>query len=103
MQISELKQENIVKEQALEQSHQTSKENLSKNIEFKKALLQVDNIRNMMIPNIITRMEQKLDDQNIIMKNIINNQFISYNKHIEKVLIQKVGQNMLRNQIGFMH
>ncbi len=103
MQISELKQENIVKEQALEQSHQTSKENISKNIEFKKALLQVDNIRNMMIPNIITRMEQKLDDQNIIMKNIINNQFISYNKHIEKVLIQKVGQNMLRNQIGFMH
>ena len=103
MQISELKQENIVKEQALEQSHQTSKENISKNIEFKKALLQVDNIRNMMIPNIITRMEQKLDDQNIIMKNIINNQFISYNKHIEKVLIQKVGQNMLKNQIGFMH
>ena len=103
MQISELKQENIVKEQALEQSHQTSKENISKNIEFKKALLQVDNIRNMMIPNIITRMEQKLDDQNIIMKNIINNQFISYNKHIEKVLIQKVGQNMLKSQIGFMH
>lgn len=103
MQISELKQENIVKEQALEQSHQTSKENLSKSIEFKKALLQVDNIRNMMIPNIITRMEQKLDDQNIIMKNIINNQFISYNKHIEKVLVQKVGQNMLKSQIGFMH
>lgn len=74
-----------------------------KNSEYQKALQQVDNIRNLMIPKIISRMEQKLEDQSVIFKNLLSTQLQSYNKHLEKLMATKVGQNMLRGQVGIIN
>ena len=57
MKINEIKQDNISKDL---KSESISGE--SSNKELKNTVQQADNIRDIMIPSIITRLEQKIDD-----------------------------------------